>query len=74
MKDKIKEMIQIFEKEKNRLETIRDGKVKFHLQNIELLNENWTQNSMEMFFYHTEIAKYSAKISILNELLNEDEK
>lgn len=74
MRDKIKEMIQILEKEKKKLEAIRDEKIQVHLQNIELLNENWIQNVMGMFFYHAEIAKYSSKISILNDLLNEEDK
>jgi hypothetical protein len=71
MRDEIKEMIQTLEKEKIRLEAIRDEKIQVHLQTGELLNENWTSNTMEMIFYHIEIEKYSAKIAVLNELLNE---
>ena len=52
MRDKIKEMIQILEKEKKKLEAIRDEKIQVHLQTGELLNENWTSNTMEMIFYH----------------------
>lgn len=70
MKDKIKEYIQTLEKDKIKLENIRDEKIQVHLQSIELLNENWTANAMEMFFYHVEIEKYSAKISVLNDILN----
>lgn len=70
MKDKIQEMIQTLEKEKKRLEAIRDEKINVHLQNIELLNEHWTPNTMEMFFYHVEIEKYLAKICILKDILN----
>ena len=71
MRDEIKEMIQTLKKEKIRLEAIRDEKIQVHLNNGELLNENWTSNTMEMIFYHIEIEKYSAKIAVLNELLNE---
>ena len=71
MRDEIKEMIQTLKKEKIRLEAIRDEKIQVHLKNGELLNENWTSNTMEMIFYHIEIEKYSAKIAVLNELLNE---
>lgn len=70
MIDKIKEMIQIIEKEKKKLEDIRDEKIQFHLQKIEFLNEKWTLNAMEMVFYHVEIEKCSAKISVLNDVLN----
>ena len=74
MKDKIKEMIHMLEKEKSKLEIKRDENLQIHFQNIELLTENWTPNAMEMVFYHTEISKNSAKISVLNDLLNEEEK
>lgn len=74
MKGKLKEMIQILEKEKKKLESKRDEKILVHFQNIELFNENWTPNSMEMLFYYSEIAKCSAKISVLNELLNDVDK
>ena len=70
MKDKIKERIQALEKEKKRLESIRDEKIHVHLQNIELLNESWTPNAMEMLFYHVEIEKISAKISVLTDIFN----
>jgi hypothetical protein len=72
MKKKIKEMIHILEKDKKKLEEQRDEKILVYFQNIELFNENWTPNSMEMIFYHIEIAKCIAKLSILNELLNEE--
>jgi hypothetical protein len=71
MKERIKEIIQLNEKEKKVLELIRDEKNLFNCENIELFNENWTSNTMEMIFYHIEIEKYSAKIAVLNELLNE---
>lgn len=71
MRDEIKEMIQTLKKEKKRLESIRDEKIQVHLKNGESLIENWTSSAMEMVFYHIEIEKYSAKIAVLNELLNE---
>jgi hypothetical protein len=72
MKEKVKEIIQILEKDKKKLEEKRDEKILVYCQNIELFNEKWTPNAMEMIFYHIEIAKCLAKLSVLNELLNEE--
>jgi hypothetical protein len=71
MKTKIKKMIQNCKDQKKQLESIRDEKKTSFSNEIELFNENWTQNAMEMVFYFVEIEKQSAKLNVLNQLLKD---